>query len=675
MRLTILDMHRNRWLILSFVTSAALVVGVLGYLPGRDDLLATKRLFNANLFGQMEQAAQEIAFAHRGWMSLSEDQIIQSTLCKEYFNDFAEREGANADLRHQLAKAYYCTGLLYQAEWDLPNSIEAYEKSIETIASLAQVDRGISNSRATVQLLRSTALANSGRIREASDALQFSISEFEELRAVEGDTTVDLMLAAAYRNQAILFEAAGIAPTEAIASSVKAAHSARERQDSLNWGFESELDSIHVQAELYFRHHDYEQSAATLEHLIQRLEEFLEELSKLYKRRDIKLARQRYIQKLEQAKSHLAIVNRHAKDSSSVFTNEPWVSEMLSWQVCTMLTMERFFQASIPPEFEQQDALLLSWKDWAMETQLQLIETVSPRIKLIVLVDDRQTSEFLQDLLAERRVPTSQVHVEILKTDTVWTRDYGPEIAITRGGQVAWIDTASMDFGTESRDADADLAYDLARSFRIPRVRTPLYMEGGGILTNGDGVVAVASRIVDHCFSRGMTKEELRDSLHRYWGPGEIVDLQSLSGEKTGHLDWFATFPKPDTIIIGQYGAEDPENMAILNSNARLLSGLETTHGPLQVQRIPMPPHEPDFFGGSYTNVVYANGLLLVPSWKNAPKGMEDHVRKVYQDLLPDWEIQFIESTSLGRRNGSLHCLTKQIRLPAETIKEIFEDS
>jgi len=81
---------------------------------------------------------------------------------------------------------------------------------------------------------------------------------------------------------------------------------------------------------------------------------------------------------------------------------------------------------------------------------------------------------------------------------------------------------------------------------------------------------------------------------------------------------------------------------------------------PLIVERIDMPPHGRNNFGGSYTNVVFANGTLLLPDYKIDSAGLAK-ATTLYNRLLPNWNIRTIDSTHLIVMEGALHCVTGNI--------------
>jgi agmatine/peptidylarginine deiminase len=154
----------------------------------------------------------------------------------------------------------------------------------------------------------------------------------------------------------------------------------------------------------------------------------------------------------------------------------------------------------------------------------------------------------------------------------------------------------------------------------------------------------------------GYSKSHLTDTIERLFGARQVVYLEPLRGEPNGHIDWFATFTSSDTIVIGDYRGTDPVNARLLDQHAERLAGLTTASGPLKVVRIPMPPRGKLYFGGTYTNVVFANGVLLVPSYPEASPELEREAFEVFRRLLPGWRVVGIECPKHIIRQGALHC-------------------
>jgi agmatine/peptidylarginine deiminase len=105
----------------------------------------------------------------------------------------------------------------------------------------------------------------------------------------------------------------------------------------------------------------------------------------------------------------------------------------------------------------------------------------------------------------------------------------------------------------------------------------------------------------------------------------------------------------------------DSENSARLDETAKLVSSLSTSAGPIKVKRIPMPPKWGNDWR-SYTNVIMANGVLLMPSFSDVDPVLEDQAEEVYRSLLPpDWEVKRIDCSSLVALRGQLHCISYNI--------------
>jgi agmatine/peptidylarginine deiminase len=252
--------------------------------------------------------------------------------------------------------------------------------------------------------------------------------------------------------------------------------------------------------------------------------------------------------------------------------------------------------------------------------------------------------------------------VEVIH-DTMWARDYGPIVVESRNGSPMLID-ADYD---ASRGNDDIVPMHLAHLLKLNRVELPLRIDGGNLLSNGRGLALTTYRLVDENTGQA-DLDGICDAIAHNFGVQHVVMLEPLAGESTGHVDMFATFTSANTVVVGQYDpVVDPENAAILDRNAQHLAQLRTPHGKLRVVRIPMPPHNDDIYR-TYTNVVFANGALLVPTYADADWGQQRQVLATYARLLPRWKIFGVNADEIIGSQGALHCVTMNLgplnRLP-----------
>jgi hypothetical protein len=149
------------------------------------------------------------------------------------------------------------------------------------------------------------------------------------------------------------------------------------------------------------------------------------------------------------------------------------------------------------------------------------------------------------------------------------------------------------------------------------------------------------------------------------------VFLEPLVGEQTGHVDMFATFVSSDVVVVGEYSPDaDPLNAEILDRNAQRLAAVRTSRGPLRVLRIPMPPHTLDVWR-TYTNVLFANGTLVVPTYPGIDPQGEAEALAIYKHLLPGWTVVGVDCNRLIEWGGAVHCVTRNLcRLPAQFPEE-----
>ncbi|MBW3539194.1 MAG: agmatine deiminase family protein [Planctomycetes bacterium] len=316
-------------------------------------------------------------------------------------------------------------------------------------------------------------------------------------------------------------------------------------------------------------------------------------------------------------------------------------------------------------EFEPQAALVLGWDPGSVDVQdvvLHVAQTAWRSVHVAVLVNDEILRDELFELLLEAGVPRDGVHVLTVPSDTVWIRDYGPAVVQGPAGQSILLDA---EYQRGDRPTDDFVPKALSRLLQMEVAEVPLQIEGGNVLSNGRGLVLTTTKVSADNAGRGYPLDRVRRVMSQAWGASEIVFLEPLAGESTGHIDMFATFTSPGTVVVGEYPREfDPQNAAILDRNAERLRRLRGPHGPLSVVRIPMPPRDDEAWR-TFTNVIYANGTLLMPVYPGFDEGMRDAAVAVYRELLPGWSIAPVDCNGLIGSGGALHCVSLNLsRVP-----------
>lgn len=186
----------------------------------------------------------------------------------------------------------------------------------------------------------------------------------------------------------------------------------------------------------------------------------------------------------------------------------------------------------------------------------------------------------------------------------------------------------------------------------------PLSLDGGNLLGNGDDVCLTTNSVISANAHRGYDVEAIGRILCRSLGTKRWIYIRGLEREQTGHVDMICTFISNNTVVVGQLAPEiDAENARRLDDSAERLSGVTTAYGPLRVERIPMGSNADGIFR-SYTNVVYANGVLVVPTYPDVDPTTDELVLARYSELMPDWKVVGIDVSKMAKQHGALHCLT-----------------
>lgn len=314
----------------------------------------------------------------------------------------------------------------------------------------------------------------------------------------------------------------------------------------------------------------------------------------------------------------------------------------------------------MPGDFERQSAILLGLNElieYHPRTLVDIVSVLVDHIPLLGVVENESQRERVLTLLCDWGLPAHKLHFVSLPVKGMWVRDYGPSF-VRRGSDITILDAEYL----ETDRPNDDLApRELAALLRVPVEHVPMILEGGNILSNGQGLCVTTNAVALRNRTRGLDQQQIEALLRKHYGFSQFMILPHLICEPTGHVDMFATFLAPDLIAVGSYDPRvDPVNCDLLNHNAAELAKLHVNGKPLRVIRIPMPTNQNSLFR-SYTNVMFANGTLLMPTYGGIDDKGAEHAMEVFSSHLPGWEIVGIDATTLIPQRGALRCVSLNI--------------
>jgi len=328
----------------------------------------------------------------------------------------------------------------------------------------------------------------------------------------------------------------------------------------------------------------------------------------------------------------------------------------------TKAAPEDFYPAA---EHREQSALLLGcYENLQANPRLyvDIARAIDGMIPLFGLVTDDAQAALGRRLLRENGLATDAMHFLPLPADTIWIRDYAPFIVRRPNDSAVLVDAKYQ--GRKARDVrlrDEEMALELGSILGLPVRSIPLVLEGGNFLSNGDGAMITSSLTYELNRQFDFTDKQIGDMLHEYFGLRHWTYVRPLDGEPTGHVDMFVALLAKNLAVVGTVDAEsDPTNAEYLDLTASLLSEITTSLGPMRVHRIPMPPKWARSWR-SYTNIIMANGLLLMPSYSDVDPALENEAEAIYRKLLPGWKIARINCDGLVKQEGQLHCISYNV--------------
>lgn len=191
-------------------------------------------------------------------------------------------------------------------------------------------------------------------------------------------------------------------------------------------------------------------------------------------------------------------------------------------------------------------------------------------------------------------------------------------------------------------------------------------LEGGAIESDGNGTIMTTSFcLLAQNRNQPMTQEEIEKELIKRLCAERVIWInhgQLIGDDTDGHIDTIVRFAPDNTILY--VGCDDEadaqyEDFALLE---RQLRNLKTSKGqPYKLTKLPMP--RPIFDGedrlpATYANFLIINGAVIVPTY--GQPDLDAQALTSIGNAFPGREVIGIDSFTIIRQHGSIHCLTMQ---------------
>jgi agmatine deiminase len=339
----------------------------------------------------------------------------------------------------------------------------------------------------------------------------------------------------------------------------------------------------------------------------------------------------------------------------------------------------------MPAEWEPHRATWIGWPhhepDWPGKlaaipwVYAEIVRGLAAREGVEILCQDDDVRENARDTIAAHGVPFDRIRLSSVPTDRVWLRDSAPTAVVDDRGDVTLVNWAFNGWARYSNwQKDARVGAAMSDLTGLPRVEPAredtggrLVLEGGGIETNGSGLLLVSEEwLLSDVQVRnpGLTRTDYERIFADWLGIRRTIWLgEGCVGDDThGHVDDIARFVGADTVVLAveRDPADENHHRSVDNLKRLEAAARDRDVGPLQVVELPFPravTMNGERLPASYANFYIANGVVLVPTF-NDP---QDRVAlSTLARLMPDREVLGIHALDLVWGYGTIHCLTQQ---------------
>jgi agmatine/peptidylarginine deiminase len=329
---------------------------------------------------------------------------------------------------------------------------------------------------------------------------------------------------------------------------------------------------------------------------------------------------------------------------------------------------------------------MLTWPhqatDWApylkeiTETYVKMADAITRYEQLVIATPHPiQVGAMLSGRLTPEQM--TRVYICFCKTNDTWARDHGPITLRSDDGKLTMLDFRFNGWGEKfeatldnnvTRTLHEDGAFD-TETKGTPRLadNDDFVLEGGAIESDGKGTIMTTECcLMAPNRNQPMDKEDIEEELRFRLKAKRIIWLKHgrLIGDDTdGHIDTIVRLAPNDTLLYNKCTDENDEQYADFVALEEELKELRTLDGkPYKLIPLPQPDaiyDEGERLPATYANFLIINGAVLVPTYNQEEKDKE--ACEAIKKSFPDREIIAIDSRTIVRQHGSIHCCTMQV--------------
>jgi agmatine deiminase len=327
----------------------------------------------------------------------------------------------------------------------------------------------------------------------------------------------------------------------------------------------------------------------------------------------------------------------------------------------------------VPAEWEPQEAIWLQWPGrWEKVYQPAFAQMASiiPRYETLhILCHSKKICN--EAGAAIESAGGERDHANIIwhqiPNDNAWMRDNGPVYVVEDGKmriQNWQFDAWGGAFGSDvPYDRDNRVPTAVGKYLNLPIDNIDIVHERGNLEFNGvDTVLLNWSTIGDPARNPGYTREQAEQDLMQQFGVAKVIMVEGISaGDLTrGHIDGFARFINPSTVVVSQctQGSKcksgDMAAGSIYDAAARTIedAGFQVIRDPILGQA----SFKGETFDTNYLNWLVGNGFVIAVGFDNPET--DAAAKQRIEGYFPGRDVFIVEMLASWYEGGGVHCHT-----------------
>ncbi len=288
-----------------------------------------------------------------------------------------------------------------------------------------------------------------------------------------------------------------------------------------------------------------------------------------------------------------------------------------------------------PAEWEPMTGGLIRWP---LGIPYPIIKEISEDMEVWTILANSSEQTQATTAYQNNGVNMSNVHFIIARTNSYWTRDYGPWFIFDGNRNQGIVDHIY----NRPRPQDDSIPMVIGSLWGIPVYGMDLITTGGNHMSDGLGTSMSTDLVYDE--NPDKTQAQVDSIMKAYLGNDYLV-MDDVESSGIHHIDCWAKLLNPTTILVKSVSSSTPSYAALNQRAAFLATQISAWGRPYNVVRVFCPTN------AAYTNSIILNNKVLVPII-NSP--YDTAALRVYREAMPGYEVLGFTGSWLA--DDAIHC-------------------